>query len=85
MTITFDPDQEEWLAARVASGEFASVEEAARQLIAERIAERALEDGDDMEWAKPYVEEALAEVERGDVIPLEQHEARNDARLARMT
>jgi antitoxin ParD1/3/4 len=46
--------------ARVASGEFASVEEAARQVIAERIAERALEDGDDMEWAKSYVEEALA-------------------------
>ena len=43
MTITLKPDQEAWLKSRVASGDFASVEEAARQLIDERIAERALE------------------------------------------
>ena len=85
MTITLDPDQQAWLEARVASGDFASVEEAARQLIAERIAEVALEESDDMAWAKPYVDEALAEVERGEVITLEEHEARNDARLAAMT
>jgi antitoxin ParD1/3/4 len=84
MTITLDPDQQAWLEARVASGDFASVEEAARQLIAERIAELTLED-EDMAWAKPYVDEALAEVERGEVITLEEHEARNDARLAAMT
>ena len=43
MTITLDPEQEEWLKARVARGDFASVEAAARQLIDERIAEFALE------------------------------------------
>ena len=85
MTITLDPDQEAWLEARVASGDFASVEEAARRLIAERIAELVLEENDDMAWAKPYVDEALAEVERGEVISFEEHEARNDARLSRMT
>jgi antitoxin ParD1/3/4 len=85
MTITLDPDQEAWLEARVASGDFASVEEAARRLIAERIAELALEESDDMAWARPYVDEALAEVERGEVMSLEEHEARNDARLACMT
>jgi antitoxin ParD1/3/4 len=85
MAITLDPDQEAWLEARVASGDFASVEEAARQLIAERIVERLLKESDDMEWAKPYVDEALAEVERGEVITLEEHEVRNDARLSRMT
>ncbi len=84
MTITLDPDQEAWLRTRVAKGDFASVEDAARQLLAERIAELALEENDDMAWAKPYVDEALAEVERGDVISLEEHEARNDARLAAM-
>jgi antitoxin ParD1/3/4 len=84
MTITLHPDQIAWLEARVASGEFASLEEAARRLIDERIAERALEESDDMTWAKPYVDEALAEVERGEVITLEEHEARNDARLAAM-
>ncbi len=36
MTITLDPDQEEWLKTRVARGDFASVEAAARQLIDER-------------------------------------------------
>ena len=84
MTITLDPDQEAWLRTRVAKGDFASVEDAARQLLAERIAELALEENDDMAWAKPYVDEALAEVERGDVVSLEEHEARNDARLAAM-
>jgi antitoxin ParD1/3/4 len=84
MTITLTPEQQEWLAAHVAAGDFASVEDAARQLIDERIAEREIEN-DDMAWAKPYVDEALAQVERGEVITLEEHEARNDARLAAMT
>jgi antitoxin ParD1/3/4 len=84
MTITLKPEQQEWLAAHVKRGDFPSIEEAARQLIDERIAERDLES-DDLAWAKPYVDEALAEVERGDVITLEEHEARNDARLAAMT
>jgi antitoxin ParD1/3/4 len=84
MTITLTPEQQEWLEAHVATGDFASVEDAARQLIDERIAEREIEN-DDMAWAKPYVDEALAQVERGEVITLEEHEARNDARLAAMT
>ena len=84
MTITLNPDQEAWLKARVARGDFASVEDAARQLIDERIAERAVEESDDMAWARPFVDEALAEIERGEVISLEEHEARNEARLAAM-
>jgi antitoxin ParD1/3/4 len=40
-----------------------------------RIAERELER-DDMAWAKPYVDEALAEVARGEEITLEEHKAR---------
>jgi antitoxin ParD1/3/4 len=84
MTVALHPDQEEWFKTRVARGDFVSVEEAARQFIDERIAEREAEESDEMEWAKPYVDEALAEVERGDVIPLEEHESRNEARLAAM-
>jgi antitoxin ParD1/3/4 len=84
MTITLHPDQEARIRIRVASGDFPSVEKAARQLIDEALVERALEESDDMEWAKPYVEEALAEVERGEVISREEHEARNEARLAAM-
>jgi antitoxin ParD1/3/4 len=84
MSITLTPEQEAWLQTHVARGDFASIEEAARQLIDERIAERALEESDDSAWAKPYVDEALAALERGDVITLEEHKARNAARLAAM-
>ena len=84
MAITLHPDQETRIRNRVASGDFPSVEEAARQLIDEALVERALGESDDMEWAKPYVDEALAEVERGEVIAVEEHEARNEARLAAM-
>ena len=66
-------------------GDFASVEEAARQLIDDRIAELAHDEGDehdDMAWAKPLVDEGLAALERGDFITLEEHRARNAARLA---
>ena len=43
---------------------------------------RALEESDDMAWAKPYVDEARADIARGDVITLYEHRARNAARLA---
>ena len=82
MTISLTPEQQAWLHAHVARGDFASVEEAARQLIDERIAERAIEEQDDFAWARPYVDEALADVARGDVISREEHRARNVARLA---
>ena len=85
MTITLNPDQEARIKTRVARGDFASVEEAARQLIDEALLERAREEHDDMAWAKPYVDEALAQVERGEEISLEEHEARIDARLAAMS
>ena len=84
MPITLTPEQEAWLQTYVARGDFASIEEAARQLIDERLAERALEESDDSEWAKPYVDEGLAALERGDFITLEEHKARNAARLAAM-
>jgi antitoxin ParD1/3/4 len=83
MTITLKPEQETWLKAHVAAGEFSSIEEAARQLIDERIAEREFDD-DDLEWAKPLVEEARAAMASGETITLEEHRARNAERLARL-
>jgi antitoxin ParD1/3/4 len=56
---------------------------AVRQLIDERIAERVIED-DDLAWAKPLVDEAIAEVERGDFLTLDEFEALDAARLAAM-
>jgi antitoxin ParD1/3/4 len=82
MSITLTAEQETWLKARVATGDFASVEDAARQLIDERIAERTAEEADDLAWAKPYVDEARAAVARGEFITLEEFKARNAALLA---
>jgi antitoxin ParD1/3/4 len=81
MTITLHPEQRAWLESRVASGDFASVEEAARQLIDDRIAELELE-ADDLAWAKPYVDEAIAAVERGEYVSLEEHRAHMASVLA---
>ena len=68
MTISFTPEQQAWINAHVARGKFVWAEQAARQLIDQRIAERALEEQDDLAWAKPHVDKALADVARGDVI-----------------
>jgi len=81
MVITLTPEQEAWVTAHVERGEFTSIEAAVRQLVDERIAEIALEE-DDFTWAKPYVDEGIAALERGDVMTLEEHKARNTARLA---
>jgi antitoxin ParD1/3/4 len=85
MPITLHPDQEAWLKSRVASGDFASVEAAARQLLGERMAELAKgEDGasDDEGWMKPYIDEGLAALDRGEFVSLEEHKAHNAALLA---
>jgi antitoxin ParD1/3/4 len=82
MAISLTPEQQAWINAHVTRGDFASAEEAARQLIDERIAERELEERDDLAWAKPHVDEALADVARGDVLSRKEHRARNLARLA---
>lgn len=65
MPITLKPEPEAWLKARVESGDFASIEEAARELIDERIADLEFES-DDLSWAKPLVDEGIAALERGE-------------------
>ena len=82
MSISLTPEQQAWLTAQVEGGEFRSIDDAARQLIDERIAERMAEENDDLAWAKPYVDEALADVASGKVLSREEHEARMDALLA---
>ena len=84
MIISLTPEQQEWLTTHVARGDFASMEEAVRQLIDERIAERAAEESDDMAWAKPLVDAALTAVTRGEFISREDHESRMDALVASM-
>jgi antitoxin ParD1/3/4 len=48
MLISLTPEQLAKLVAYVARGDFGSIEEAARRLIDERIAERAAEESDDL-------------------------------------
>lgn len=83
MTITLSPEQQAWIKAHVDRGEFSSIDDAARQLIDERIAERMAEEKDDLAWAKPYVDDAYADATHGNVIGREEYRARNAARLAR--
>ena len=82
MRITLKPEQEACLNALVAAGDFTSVEEAAHQLIDDRMAELAAGKEDEMAWALPLVDEARADIVRREVIGLEEHRARNVRRLA---
>jgi len=84
VTVTLTPEQEAWVATRVAKGDFASAEAAVRRLLDASIADYAWIEEDDLAWAKPYVDEAIAEVERGEVLTLEEHEARIDALMAKL-
>ena len=70
-------EQQAWLTAHIESGEFSSPEEAFARLIDARM----LEEADDLAWARPHVEEAEAAIARGDVLTLDEHRARNVARL----
>jgi antitoxin ParD1/3/4 len=65
MNISLPKEQEEWLAAEVAAGRFSSIDEELTVAVAEL---KALQD-DDLAWAKRYVNEARAEVARGELIP----------------
>jgi antitoxin ParD1/3/4 len=66
--------------AGLARGEFASIDEAARQLIDERITERMIEE-DYLAWAKPLVDEARAGIARGEAMSLTERKARMNALL----
>lgn len=79
MQISLTPEQREWLEAKVAAGQFDSLEEAATAAIADSMAGEI----DDMAWAKPYVDEARAAVARGDVLTIEEHRARIARRLSK--
>ena len=81
MTVTLSPDQRAWIEARVARGEFADRDEAVRDLLATGIAEHEAIEDDDLAWAKPLVDEALAAVERGDTMTLDEFEARLDLKF----
>jgi antitoxin ParD1/3/4 len=69
MNIQLPPDQQKWLEEQVEAGHFASLEEAVAGAIDNL---RLSQMEDDLSWAKPYVDEALKQVERGEVISGEE-------------
>jgi antitoxin ParD1/3/4 len=78
LNVRLSREQQEWLEAQVASGQFASVDEAVAAAVADLM---ALHD-DDLAWAKPYVDEARASVARGDVMSGEEFFKRLDTKMA---
>lgn len=64
MTITLSPDPLAWIQARVSEGAYSDLDETVRDLLATGIAEHA-DFEDDLAWAKPSVDEALADIARG--------------------
>jgi antitoxin ParD1/3/4 len=68
MTIQLSPEQQQWLEAQVAAGHFSSLEQAVAVAVADLMA--AAED--DLDWARPLVDEAIASLERGEGIPADE-------------
>jgi len=72
MTIQLSPEQQRWLEAQVEAGHFSSLEQAVAVAIADLMA--TVED--DLDWAKPLVDEAAAELDRGEGVPGDEALAR---------
>ena len=78
MNIKLPGNQQKWLEEQVEAGRFGSVDDAVAIAVADLM---AIGD-DDLSWAKPYVDEARAEVAKGEVVSLEDAVADIDAHLA---
>lgn len=72
MTVQLSPEQQQWLEDQVAAGHFSSLEEAVAVAIADLMATAE----DDLDWAKPLVDEAIAELDRGEGVPADEAFAR---------
>jgi len=80
MNISLAPEQREWLEARVSEGHFESIDEALCAAVADLMAIY----GDDLAWAKPYVDQARVSMERSDVLSGEEYFERLGARLEQL-
>jgi antitoxin ParD1/3/4 len=72
MTVQLSPEQQRWLEDQVKAGHLASLEQA----VAVAIADLMATVDDDLEWAKPLVDEAIASIDRGEGIPADEAWAR---------
>jgi antitoxin ParD1/3/4 len=55
-----------------------------QEWLASIVAERMHLDIDDLAWAKPLIDEALASVDRGEGMTLEEYRARMEQRFGRL-
>lgn len=78
MKVALPPEQMEWLEAEVSAGRFNSVDDAMAAAVAALMSAR----DDDLAWAKRYVEQARASVERGDVISGQEFFERLESKLS---
>lgn len=69
MTITLTAEQRQWLETVVAEGRFASIEEAVQAALVGFMTMDAEFDDD---WVKPLLDEARADVARGETISLDE-------------
>jgi Arc/MetJ-type ribon-helix-helix transcriptional regulator len=81
MPVTLKDEQERQLRAYVEQGRFASIDDAAQHLIATALAADAVGD---LDWTKPYLDEAEADIRAGHVVPLDNHLARVRDVLAKL-
>jgi antitoxin ParD1/3/4 len=77
MNVTLPPEQQKWLEAQVAAGQFGSIDEALAVAVADLIAIQS----DDLAWAKPYVDRARESVARGDVLSGDEYRAGLKAKI----
>ncbi len=80
MNIVLPKEQQRWLEAEVASGRFASIDQA----LAAAVAEFMAEEDDDLSWAKPLVDEARAGIARGEYIELDKFQAEIQETIAKL-
>lgn len=66
MNVRLSPEHESWLAARVAVGQFASVEEAVARAIEELMSLAELPPGHDLAWCRPILAQAETSIARGE-------------------
>jgi antitoxin ParD1/3/4 len=79
MQIQLTKEHEDWLRTQVAAGRYPSLEDA----VADAIDSLKQED-EDFAWAKPLVDEGIAELDRGETVAAEVVFARIEARLRKM-
>ncbi|WP_428664569.1 hypothetical protein [Reyranella sp.] len=80
MNITLPREQQEWLEAQVKAGVYQSGDDALARFVAEHMDV----DLDDLDWAKPLVEEARASIARGEGMTLEEHRVRMTERFGKL-